>query len=199
MSFSQLNVDLFRSINDLGGQYPAFNPVAVFLAENMLYVLILGMIVYWFTRREKNRLMVFNAAAAAVIAEASGKMAGLIYSHNQPFASLPHVNKLIEHAVDNSFPSDHSILFFSICASFWLMRRKEGWVWLILAICVAISRVWVGVHYPVDVLAGAFIGITSALFVYWIVPKLSFIQRLLLIYEKAEQRVLPSKNKSRNL
>ncbi|PEJ27618.1 undecaprenyl-diphosphatase, partial [Bacillus pseudomycoides] len=91
-----------------------------------------------------------------------------------------------------------TILFFSICFSFWLVRKKTGWLWLVLAFCVAISRIWVGVHYPFDVVTGALLGSISALFSYWLIPKIAFIKQLLNLYEKMEQNVLPSKNKSKD-
>ncbi|GED18245.1 undecaprenyl-diphosphatase [Aneurinibacillus migulanus] len=198
MVFSQFNIDAFRLINDLGKQYPYLNPVIVFLAEYMLYFLCLSIVVYWFTRTNKNRMMVIQAVIAFILAEILGKMAGQFHSHYQPFAVLPHVNQLIEHDIDNSFPSDHTILFFSVCISFWLVRKKGEWLWLMLPLCVAISRIWVGVHYPIDVITGALLGVISALFVYWLVPKLSSIKQLLALYEKMEQQVLPSKDKSKN-
>lgn len=198
MSFSQLNVDVFRLINDLGKQYSSLNPFVVFLAEYMLYFLCLAIVLYWFTRTEKNRLMVIHGGIAFIGAEIIGKIAGQFYSHHQPFAVLPHVNKLIEHEIDNSFPSDHTILFFSICVSFFLVRKKAGWLWLVPAFGVAISRIWVGVHFPVDVVVGALLGTISALFVYWTAPKLSFIKQLLALYERVEQHILPSKDKSKN-
>ncbi|MMZ45981.1 Undecaprenyl-diphosphatase BcrC [compost metagenome] len=198
MVFSQFNIDAFRLINDLGKQYPYLNPVIVFLAEYMLYFLCLSIVVYWFTRTNKNRMMVIQAVIAFILAEILGKIAGQFHSHYQPFAVLPHVNQLIEHDIDNSFPSDHTILFFSVCISFWLVRKKGEWLWLMLPFCVAISRIWVGVHYPIDVITGALLGVISALFVYWLVPKLSSIKQLLALYEKMEQQVLPSKDKSKN-
>lgn len=198
MVFSQFNIDAFRLINDLGKQYPYLNPVIVFLAEYMLYFLCLSIVVYWFTRTNRNRMMVIQAVIAFILAEILGKIAGQFHSHYQPFAVLPHVNQLIEHDIDNSFPSDHTILFFSVCISFWLVRKKGEWLWLMLPFCVAISRIWVGVHYPIDVITGALLGVISALFVYWLVPKLSSIKQLLALYEKMEQQILPSKDKSKN-
>lgn len=94
----------------------------------------------WFTRSRKNRMMIIQAMVAFVTAEIIGKLAGKFHLNYQPFAVLPDVNKLVDHAVDNSFPSDHTILFFSICFSFWLVRKKTGWLWLMLAFCVANSR-----------------------------------------------------------
>lgn len=197
MSLSQFNIDVFRAINDLGKQYSFLNSAMVFLAEYMVYILGLIIIAYWFTGSRKGRMRVIQAMIAFVIAEVIGKIAGKLYFNYQPFAVLPDVNKLVDHAVDNSFPSDHTILFFSICFSFWLVRKKKGWLWLILAFCVAISRIWVGVHYPFDVVIGALIGCITALFAYWFVPRFSFITQLLTLYEKVEQHVFPSKNKSK--
>ncbi|PGZ06656.1 undecaprenyl-diphosphatase [Bacillus cereus] len=197
MSFSQFNIDIFRAINDLGKQYSFLNSAIVFLAEYMVYILGLIIIAYWFTGSRKSRMLIIQAMVAFVIAEVIGKIAGEFHLNYQPFAVLPHVNKLVDHTVDNSFPSDHTILFFSICFSFWLVRNKTRWLWLILAFCVAISRIWVGVHYPFDVAIGALIGCVSAVFSYWLVPKLSFIRQLLTQYERVEKHVLPSKNKSK--
>ncbi|MGZ7149220.1 undecaprenyl-diphosphatase [Bacillus sp. BC08] len=197
MSFSQFNIDIFRAINDLGKQYSFLNSAMIFLAEYMVYIFALIVLAYWFTRPRKNKMMVIQAMVAFVIAEVIGKIAGKFHLNYQPFAVLPDVNKLVDHTVDNSFPSDHAILFFSICFSFWLVRNKAGWLWLILAFCVGISRIWVGVHYPFDVAIGALIGCVSALFSYWLVPKFSFINQLLTIYEKVEKHVLPFKNNSK--
>lgn len=197
MSFSQFNIDIFRTINDLGKQYSFLNSAMVFLAEYMVYILALIVLAYWFTSSRKSRMMVIQAMVAFVIAEVIGKIAGEFHLNYQPFAVLPDVNKLVDHTVDNSFPSDHTILFFSICFSFWFVRKKTGLLWLILAFCVAISRIWVGVHYPFDVAIGALIGVVSALFSYWVVPKLSFIRQLLTQYERVEKHILPSKNKSK--
>ncbi|GAB6431259.1 undecaprenyl-diphosphatase [Bacillus luti] len=199
MSFSQFNIDIFRAINDLGKQYLFLNSAMVFLAEYMVYIFTLIILAYWFTGSRKSRMLIIQAMVAFVIAEVIGKIAGNFHLNYQPFAVLPDVNKLVDHAVDNSFPSDHTILFFSICFSFWLVRKKTGWLWLILALCVAISRIWVGVHYPFDVAIGALIGCVSAVISYWLVPKLSLIRQLLTQYERVEKHVLPSKNKSKGL
>jgi undecaprenyl-diphosphatase len=203
MSISQLNVDVFRAINDIGKEHTSLDPIAIFMADYMIFVLALGMLVYWFTQTNKNRMMVIQAGVAFVLAEVLGKIAGTMYYHNQPFTELPHVNQLIAHAVNNAFPSDHSILFFSVCFSFLLVRKKEGWLWLVFACIVGVSRIWVGVHYPGDVLTGALIGIVAALVAYWIVPKLGFVKTVLTKYEKVEQSLLPVKakadDKSKNL
>lgn len=121
----QLDIDIFRAINGLGRQFPFLNPVAVIAREYMMYLLALAMLIYWFTRGMRHRMMVIQAGLAFIMAEIIGKTMGLLYEHYQPFAVLPNVNKLIDRSIDNSFPSDHTILFFSVAFSFWLVRKKK--------------------------------------------------------------------------
>lgn len=124
MSFSQFNIDIFRAINDLGKQYSFLNPAIVFLAEYMVYMFALIILAYWFTRSRKSRMMVIQAMVAFIIAEVIGKIAGKFHLNYQPFAVLPDVNKLVDHAVDNSFPSDHTIFFFRFVFRYGLFVKK---------------------------------------------------------------------------
>jgi undecaprenyl-diphosphatase len=195
----EINIDIFRMINDLGKQFTAVNPAMVFIAEYMVFFLALSVIVFWFTRKGENRMMVICGGFSFILAEILGKLAGKIHSNHNPFAELSNVNQLIEKAVDNSFPSDHTILFFSFCVTFWLFKRSWGILWISLAFLVGISRIWVGVHYPADVLVGAFISSLASAVVYFIIPRLQVIQKLLAIYVKVEQAILPAKGKSREL
>lgn len=199
MALSEANIYFFRLINDLGKQYPHFNSSIVFFAEYMVYFLALSVIYFWFRRNENNRMMVICASFTFIVAEVIGKIAGKFHSNYQPFAELPNVNQLIEKAVDNSFPSDHTILFFSFCMTFWLFKKRSGLPWLLLAITVGISRIWVGVHYPADVVVGAVISLSSAIVIYFIVPKLTFINNALEFYEKIERYVLRPKVKTKDL
>ncbi|MDM5331705.1 undecaprenyl-diphosphatase [Neobacillus sp. CF12] len=188
-----MNEYLFRLINDLGKEYTLFNPIVVFIAEYMVIILAIAVFTFWLTRVNKNRIMVICGIFTFVIAEIFGKIAGKIHSNHQPFAELSNVNQLIEKAVDNSFPSDHTILFFSFCVTFCLYRGARGFFWVLLAFLVGVSRIWVGVHYPADIMAGAIISICTAIIVIRVVPKLSIIQKGLGIYEKAESYILPIK------
>ncbi|MEK3854004.1 undecaprenyl-diphosphatase [Cytobacillus sp. FSL H8-0458] len=198
MSFWEINISAFRMVNDLGKEYQFLDSTVILIAEYTVFVLALVMLGYWFTRTHKNRMMVIQAMIAFIAAEIIGKAAGLFYGNNQPFAVLPNVNKLVDHAVDNSFPSDHTILFFSIAFSFWLVHKKTGWIWILLAFIVGISRIWAGLHYPFDIAAGAIIAIISAFLSKWLVPKLGFIKNILAIYEKGEGYILPRKEKTKN-
>ena len=195
MNLSEINIELFRMFNDLGKEVMFLNPIMIFFAKYMKYFLLFGIVMYWFTRKRENRIMIISSMFAFVIAEVFGAIAGAIHSNNQPFAELSNVNQLIGHAIDNSFPSDHAIEFFSICITFLLFKKNLRYVWLAIAILVSISRVWVGVHYPADILVGAILGIIGAALCYWIIPQLNVIKKLIDIYEQGEDYVLSKVSK----
>lgn len=195
MNLSEINIELFRMFNDLGKEVMFLNPIMIFFAKYMKYFLLFGIIMYWFTRKRENRIMIISSIFAFVVAEVFGAIAGAIHSNNQPFAELSNVNQLIGHAIDNSFPSDHAIEFFSICITFLLFKKNLRYVWLAIAILVSFSRIWVGVHYPADILVGAILGIIGAALCYWIIPQLNVIKKLLDIYEQGEDYVLSKVSK----
>lgn len=106
---------------------------------------------------------VFATAAAAI---------GLLV--NQPLASWvdrlrPYVahpataHLLIARSHDPSFPSDHATGGFALACGMFLYDRSVGTILLVLAAALAFARVYVGIHYPGDVLAGAAIGALAAL------------------------------------
>lgn len=64
---------------------------------------------------------------------------------------------------DWSFPSNHSVIAFSAATALWLVDRRLGMVAMPAAVAMAASRVWVGAHYPHDVLVGALAGIVLAI------------------------------------
>ncbi|RAJ44161.1 undecaprenyl-diphosphatase [Kitasatospora sp. SolWspMP-SS2h] len=63
---------------------------------------------------------------------------------------------------DWSFPSNHTVAAFSAAAALWYADRRIGWVALLAAVLMGASRVWVGAHYPHDVLAAALLGVLVA-------------------------------------
>jgi len=90
------------------------------------------------------------------------------------------LTRIIEKQSDRSFPSGHTANSMAVGVSLWLVSRKyemlgdkklyfpksAGWIVLIWSILVGLSRLYVGVHFPTDVLGGAIIAITDSLFVY---------------------------------
>ncbi len=95
----------------------------------------------------------------------------------RPYVSHPaHAHLLISRSPDPSFPSDHATGAFALAFGIWLYDRTVGTVLLVLAGVLAFARVYVGTHYPGDVVGGALLGIGVALVLYLIGPTRRLIE-----------------------
>ena len=65
--------------------------------------------------------------------------------------------------LDPAFPSSHTAMAFALAITIWFHDRKVGILFLILASLIAWARVTANVHYPIDIFAGALIGIITAI------------------------------------
>ncbi|MFJ3790826.1 phosphatase PAP2 family protein [Kitasatospora sp. NPDC090091] len=63
---------------------------------------------------------------------------------------------------DWSFPSNHTVVAVAAAAALWCADRRLGAIAAVAAVLMGASRVWVGVHYPHDVLVGAVVGVLVA-------------------------------------
>ncbi|WP_244163312.1 undecaprenyl-diphosphatase [Paenibacillus pectinilyticus] len=192
MSFTDVDYHVFQLINQLGNDLSFFNPIMRFLASKAEYVFYLGIVVYWFTRHETHRRMVAQSLLAASIALACSGILGHFFYRDRPFVTHS-VLQLIPHPANASFPSDHATAAFVIATSIWLFHRKAGRVWLILAACIAFSRVWTGVHYPSDVISGALLGGLIAVVVHQLFQRssgaLKLLKSIIHGYEVVETKV----------
>lgn len=198
--FSKLDYHAFQLINHLAISDAFLNPVMEFLSQDGEYLFFLGIIIYWFLRTKTNRRMVVEGLAAACVALGINSLIGSIIYRDRPFVHH-HVIQLIHHAANASFPSDHAAGGFVIATSIWIWRKRDGWIWLLLAGTMALSRIWTGVHYPLDVLAGMLIGVASAFLVHSIISRWKLADRLvnmmIAFYEKIESKVWRGNNASR--
>jgi len=127
-------------------------------------LLLVAYAVSWRARDAPQRVAATVWAALAVlVAVAIAQPINHAVARQRPFVVLPHVHTLVSHARDYGFPSDHATAVGACAAGLWLVRKWLGIVATILALVLAFSRVYVGVHYPGDVAAGLGIGIAVAL------------------------------------
>lgn len=97
--------------------------------------------------------------------------------------SLLAISHPQEDFLYNSFPSGHSTTSFGLAFMLWLLTRKKDHAWigqaaLVWAALVGISRVYRGVHWPTDVLGGAFGGLFSAALVYLVLGTMGRLTHL---------------------
>jgi undecaprenyl-diphosphatase len=94
-----------------------------------------------------------------------------VFDRVRPCHALPDVRLLVSCGSGWSFPSSHAVNNFAgavVIASFF---RRSGWGFLAFAAVVAFSRVYVGVHYPSDVIGGALLGAASGWMIVWVYRK----------------------------
>ncbi|RWR11674.1 undecaprenyl-diphosphatase [Siminovitchia fortis] len=159
-----MNLDyrLFELINQFAGQSHTLDQTVMLFSKFGPILFGLVFVWLWFSKSGNpvdNRKIVLYALTITVIALGINKAIELMYFRPRPFVTYA-VNLLSDKAnSDPSFPSNHSAGAFAItCALFWY-RRRIGSALLIMAFFMALSRIYIGVHYPSDVTAGALIAL----------------------------------------
>jgi undecaprenyl-diphosphatase len=203
MSFwLQQNYHLFLEVNEHAGRFPWLDGLMVFCADSLIFLWPLFLLALWgrpLSWRKRSlrpgeleivqecRAAVLWALVACLVAYGINLGVEAFLFEPRPFIAH-HVNLLISHAADDSFPSDHTAWSFAVVGmllfallprlfSAWRMRTRQGSVeslqtlrfpliLMIIAIAIAcsvgVARVFVGVHYPGDILGGSISGLIAA-------------------------------------
>jgi undecaprenyl-diphosphatase len=156
-SSGSLDYALFHAVNGLAGRSAALDGLMIASAKYLPVVFALALVALWVSWRERNQHGAVLAGASALIALGIGQLIGKAFPRPRPYVSHT-VNQLIPRSLDTSFPSDHAILGFAVAVMVWRYNRRAGAALLVLATLLAIARVFVGAHYPSDILGGAVLG-----------------------------------------
>ncbi len=132
----------------------------------------------WLLNKSNFRAIAFQAMVAFTLAYSINRLIELFIFRDRPFVSH-EIIQLVEHSANSSFPSDHATSAIVIAITLWLSTKRYKHLWVLLAIGIAFSRIWVGVHYPVDVVAGIINGSLVALFTHFFLFKLKSINSLI--------------------
>ena len=92
-----------------------------------------------------------------------------IFLRQRPFEVLG-IQPLINHPVGSSLPSGHAAFYFALGLAVFYMNKKWGWRFLAAVLIIGLARIFVGVHWPMDIIVGAAVGLTSALIVRKLLP-----------------------------
>lgn len=156
MSLSELNLTLFSFINASPDASNLKINFAIFIANDLLYCMIALFAWFWLRGDYQIKKQILKAFIFTSIALFISQCISHIYYHPRPFV-MDVGRTLIYHSPNGSFPSDHMLIFSSIAFSYFFSTyRKLGIFLIMLAWLVAWSRIYVGVHFPLDML-GAFV------------------------------------------
>ena len=100
-----------------------------------------------------------------------------LVARTRPYEIVEGLVSIVGNQSDFSFPSGHTGSSFAAAVVIFLMcPRKIGVPVLVLAFLISLSRLYVGVHFPTDVLVGALIGTMAAMLVCWIYKRRTGMQ-----------------------
>lgn len=205
----------FLDINGLAGHSATLDHVMVFGANDLIFALPLVLLLVWFalarwspfsrwlakrlgaSAAERERWLgqraLLSAVVGVVLALCLNILLGALIFEPRPFISHPGVvHKLIAHAADASFPSDHEAVAMSIALTLvfyviWLLGRFSreradarlgrvapallgALVAVAMAVFIGFARVYVGVHYPVDIVGGAICAVVGVALAFGLLP-----------------------------
>lgn len=177
---TNLDEVLFRLINGVW-----INPVMdfgmTFISRineyGLIWLALLGMLAILGGRT--GRCAALAGLAALVVGLGASEMLKSLVMQLRPFLSLADVRLLVEPPSSYSFPSVNVTYAFAACSGALLTTRRLlgrvrlwGWVYLTFAVALSYSRIYVGVHYPSDVVGGALLGIAVGWLVATIVVRI---------------------------
>lgn len=159
-----MNEKLFLLINANQGSPAFLLGFAAFAAEYLLYLVPLALFVLWCWGRRREAA--FRALCVSLIALGLGQLISTVYFHPRPFM-VPIGHTFAQHAADASFPSDHGLLMFSASFAFLLSREwLLGSMMLVIGLVIAWSRVYLGIHFPFDMLGAAVVAAIASSIVW---------------------------------
>ncbi|MGZ8550976.1 MAG: phosphatase PAP2 family protein [Chitinophagaceae bacterium] len=183
-TIEQFDFKLFKLIN-IDGSVPFLNGFMLLMREALTWIPLYAFILYWTIKYNRNNSIPFIVLTLACFALTDYISASILKPHfarlrpcyNEELKGI--MNSLVGCGGENSFPSSHASNHFGL-ATFWYfaiyskIKKRWGWLW-IWAIIIGYAQIYVGKHYPLDILAGAAFGIMSGLLCFYIYLK--FINR----------------------
>jgi undecaprenyl-diphosphatase len=154
-----LNIDqkALQAVNHFFvGKSPILDSVVKGVAVYSIYVVPVLLIVLWFTAK-KHREALFLAFISTIFSwlVMTKEIASHLWYRARPDLAVLNIKEVIFHRPDYSFPSDHATALFALTFSLYIFGYKKAAYWfLAIAILVSITRVAVGVHFPLDILGG---------------------------------------------
>src|SRR3989338_1405920 len=148
-----------------------YNNLVVFLGNYLAWILGAVLIFFALYQNRKNFRVAVEALFAGIISRfIFTEIIRYFHDKPRPFeidGSIP----LILHEVGKSFPSGPAAFFFAIAATLFIYNRRCGIVFFVGAILMGIGRALAHIHWPIDILGGAVIGIVSAAIVWKVMHK----------------------------
>lgn len=158
-----LNEQLFLAINAKAHPLAVLLAAGLFCASWLVPLVVLLFLVLWVRKPAGERGALIVATAVMLIGLGVNQLLGALYFHPRPFMiGLGH--QYLSHPADNSFPSDHATFIWSLGFALLALGRLRLWgiVLTLAGFSVAWARIYVGVHFPLDMLGSFVVSLVAA-------------------------------------
>lgn len=160
MSLDQLNLYLFHILNVPDQASIWMINYASLIAHDLVYLFLLIFAIAWFRGSYEVKTGIIKAFIFTAITLLMSEVLSAVLNTPRPFV-IDVGRTLIEHAPTGSFPSNHMSIFSGIAFAYYFSPQRDlGRILIWTAWLVAWSRVYVGVHFPIDMLGAFLMAIT---------------------------------------
>ncbi|WP_370114028.1 phosphatase PAP2 family protein [Streptacidiphilus sp. MAP12-33] len=141
--------------------------VSFYATMGLAFFALLMVAGWWQARQARSAAAMATALAvpvAVVLAYVVNDLLKSVFTEVRPCQAIAHTVTLqpCPGVGDWSFPSNHATIAAASAAALWVLDRRLGIVASVLALFMAFARVWVGAHYPHDVVVGLVVGVAVA-------------------------------------
>lgn len=158
-----MDQQLFLLIHNLAGKSRLLDFLGIFFAEYFGYFLIILALAAIFSLDGWKKKMYYLAFFSLTTVLSRGIITETIrffYHRPRPFLVLDFT-PLIEEINKGAFPSGHAAFYFALALPVFLINKKWGWYFMGGAFLMGLARIFVGVHWPLDILGGFFTAFLS--------------------------------------
>ena len=167
----RLDDRLFLAVNTLAKNTPWLHGMTVAYARFGIVLFAAALAAGAVLARDRSARAMAGALWAPIgslLALAVNQPIGNLVAERRPYAAHPDALLLVPATTDFSFPSDHAVVAGAVAAGILVYNRRLGWATAVAALAIAADRVYVGAHYPGDVVAGLTLGASVAV-LSWLV------------------------------
>jgi undecaprenyl-diphosphatase len=157
---------VFKNINSFVNKSKLLDGFAIFFARYLLYLLIIFLLLFAFSIHNWN-IFFYPLLSGLFAAFIINRIIYLFFKEHRP-AELKTAKILIPVPRNPSFPSSHASFLFGLSFYLFFFSIPLAVIFIICSCLVGIARVFCGVHWFHDILAGAFVGFVSSLIIYYL-------------------------------